>query len=203
MVKVKAPGVEEPHPHDAVRGLPEALRHGVPADVTAGSTSTRVTLRRTIGRGGRGPGGFAGRTQPWSGGSGGSDRRETGLLVGPAPTQDWDETYASAVVVREDRPGQRTAKGWRLALSVAQVLGRRERRVVEVVRIGGSVAVAVPGEAVPGGGDELHRSDRTIEFADHRPARRRRCPGSRSARSRRRAGSRSRRPTVWPDWLTP
>ncbi len=46
--------------------------------------------------------------------------------------------------------------------AVAQVPRGRERRVVEVLRVGDPVTVAVAGVLIPGRGDELHRPDGAV-----------------------------------------
>jgi len=68
------------------------------------------------------------------------------------------------VVVGEDGAHDSGWIGERATGSRAQVTARCQRHVVDVVRVGPAVAVAVGAVARPGAGDELHRTHRAVEL---------------------------------------
>src|SRR5690606_38797934 len=84
--------------------------------------------------------------------------RAGGVVVGPfVDVAD----VGVGVVVGVHRAPPLVAVG-QVAAVRAQVAGRRQCRVVDVVRVLDSVSVAVGGPGPPGGGDELQGADRAV-----------------------------------------
>ena len=82
----------------------------------------------------------------------------------PQPPAQHQVDVRRRVVVRQDGRLQVCGVA-QVAAAQAQVRRRRGRRVEDVLRVAGTVAVAVAAEGAPGAGDELHRPDRAVPAA--------------------------------------
>ena len=76
--------------------------------------------------------------------------------VGPGEGEDLGHVLVG-VVVGQDR-ADLAGLGGQVAAGGAEVVRRRERRVIDVERVGGAVPVGVDGVGPPRGRDELHRA---------------------------------------------